>query len=97
MNVLAVILSCQFITKISWRKLIIAETIFKMAITQAEYHFLMRQEKVFEDLVSSIQLGPAPMQWTRQINSLANKETFLFDFYRGSFELSKYTINERYR
>lgn len=68
-----------------------------MAITQAEYDFLMRQDKVFEDLVSSIQLGPAPIQWTRQINSLANKETFLFDFYRGSFELSKYTINERYR
>jgi len=68
-----------------------------MAITQAEYDFLMRQDKVFEDLVSSIPLGPAPIQWTRQIKSLASKETFLFDFYRGSFELSKYTINERYR
>lgn len=68
-----------------------------MAITQAEYDFLMRQDKIFDDLISSIQLGPAPIQWSRQINSLANKEVFLLDFYRGSFELSRYTVNKRYR
>lgn len=68
-----------------------------MAITQAEYEFLMRQDKVFDDLTNSIQLAPAPLQWTRQINSLASKEIFNLDFYRGSFELTKYTVNKRYR
>jgi hypothetical protein len=68
-----------------------------MAITQSEYDFLMRQIKVFDDLTSSVQLGPAPIQWTRQVNSLTNKESFFLDFYRGSFELSKYTVNKRYR
>lgn len=68
-----------------------------MAITQAEYDFLMGQDKAFNDLVSAIQLGPAPIQWTRELTALTNKETFLLDFYRGSFELSKYTINKRYR
>lgn len=68
-----------------------------MTITQIEYEFIMSQEKVFEDSVTPIHLGPAPINWTRQINSLVNKETYLLDFYRGSFELSKYTINKRYR
>jgi hypothetical protein len=68
-----------------------------MAITQVEYDFLMGQEKAFDDLVSAIQLGPAPIQWTRELTSLHNKETFLLDFYKGSFELSRYTINKRYR
>ena len=66
-----------------------------MGITQAEYDFLMVQNKSFDDLVSPIQLGPAPLQWVRQINSLTSKEIFLLDFYRGSVELSKYTINNR--
>ena len=68
-----------------------------MGITQAEYDFLMGQEKSFDDLISPIQLGPAPLQWVRQINSISTKEIFLLDFYRGSVELSKYTINKRYR
>lgn len=51
-----------------------------MAITQSEYNFLMGQEKVFYDPISPIQLGPAPIQWTRQINSTVNKEMFLLDF-----------------
>lgn len=68
-----------------------------MGITQAEYDFLMDQEKSFDDLITAIQLGPAPLQWVRQINSTTSKEIFLLDFYRGSFELSKYTINKRYR
>ena len=68
-----------------------------MTLTQTEYDFIMSQEKVFEDLVSTIHLGPAPIQWVKQINSTINKEIFLLDFYRGSFELAKYTINKRYR
>ena len=68
-----------------------------MAITQAEFDFLMSEDKSFDDLASPIQLGPAPIQWTRQINAVATKEVFLLDFYRGSFEISKYTVNKRYR
>ncbi len=68
-----------------------------MAITQAEFDFLMKEDKLFDDLSSPIQLGPAPIQWTRQINAVTSKEVFLLDFYRGSFEVSKYTINKRYR
>ena len=67
-----------------------------MALTQAEYDFLMNEEKEFENL-DPINLGPAPIEWTREINSKFSKETFLLDFYRGSFELTKYTINKRYR
>ena len=67
-----------------------------MGITQAEYEYLMRQEKAF-DVLDAIHLGPDPIEWTRQINSLETKEIFLLDFYRGSFELTKYTINHRYR
>lgn len=68
-----------------------------MAITQTEFDFLIKQDKVFDDLTLPIQLGPAPIQWTRKLNAIATKESFLFDFYRGSFELSKYTINKRYK
>ena len=60
-----------------------------MAITQTEFDFLMSEDKSFDDLVSPVQLGPAPIQWIRQINALATKEIFLLDFYRHSFELSK--------
>ncbi len=68
-----------------------------MGITQSEFEFLMSQDKTFDDIISPVQLGPAPIQWTRQLNSIATKEVFLLDFYRGSFEISKYTINQRYR
>ena len=68
-----------------------------MALTQAEFDFLMSEDKLFDDLASPVQLGPAPIHWTRQINTVVTKEIFLLDFYRGSFELSKYTINKRYR
>lgn len=68
-----------------------------MAIAQAEYDFLMAQEKEFDDLSTTIQLGPPPIRWTRQINAPATRDQFLLDFYRGSFELSQYTINKRYR
>jgi hypothetical protein len=68
-----------------------------MSITQAEYDFLIKQEKVFEDTIQPISLGPAPIQWTRQVNSISTKEIFQLDFYRGSFELTRFTYNKRYR
>ena len=68
-----------------------------MAITQSEYDYLMSQDKEFDDLLNTIALGPAPIQWTKKINSLKTQDTFLLDFYRGKIELSKYTFNKRYR
>ncbi|MEK7263256.1 MAG: hypothetical protein AAB071_01950 [Bacteroidota bacterium] len=68
-----------------------------MAITQTEFDFLMSQDKSFDDMTSPLLLGPAPIQWTRQISATMTKEIFLLDFYRGSFEFSKYTVNKRYR
>lgn len=68
-----------------------------MAITQKEYDFLMSQDKEFDDIISPIELGPAPIHWTRKISSASTKDIFLLDFHRGSFEISRYTINKRYR
>ena len=51
-----------------------------MGITQSEYDFLMSLEKVFKDLSTPIELGPPPIHWTRQINSLTSKDIFLIDF-----------------
>jgi hypothetical protein len=68
-----------------------------MAITRMEYEYLMSLEKTFDDLHSPVQLGPAPLQWTRQLNAVDNREVFFLDYYRGGFELSHYTINKRYR
>ena len=68
-----------------------------MGITQSEYNYLIQEDKAFEDVETSIKLGPAPIKWKRIINTINGKETFLFDFYRGSFEITKYTYNKRYR
>lgn len=68
-----------------------------MAITQLEFDLLLKEEKVFDDVSKSLALGPAPISWTRQINSLETNNIFLLDYYRGSFELSKYTYNKRYK
>jgi hypothetical protein len=67
-----------------------------MSLTQTEYEYLIKQDKEFENLIDPIQLGPAPIKWTRQINSLSTNDIFLLDFYRGSFELTRYTFNKRY-
>lgn len=65
-------------------------------ITQTEFENLLRQEKEFDNY-DPINLGPAPIEWTRKINSASSKDSFLFDFYRGSFELTKYKYNKRFR
>ena len=49
-----------------------------------EFEYLMLQEKVFDDLSSTIALGPAPIQWSRQLNAFTSKETFLLDFSEGA-------------
>lgn len=68
-----------------------------MSISQADFDSLIQEEKMFVDLVTPIKLSPAPMSWTREIKAINSKNLFLFDFYRGSFELSRYTFNKRYR
>lgn len=68
-----------------------------MAITQLEFDILIKEEKIFEDIIKPLELGPAPIRWSRQINAVDSNNLFLLDFYRGSFELSRYTYNKRYR
>ena len=67
-----------------------------MSIPQREYDYLMSVEKVFSE-TDDIELGPAPIRWQRNINAIQSREAFILDFYRGSFELRKYTTNKRYR
>lgn len=64
-------------------------------LTQSEFDYLMGQAKRFED-ESTILLGPAPLQWSKKIQSISTKDTFLLDFYRGTFRLEKYTYNHRF-
>lgn len=68
-----------------------------MSISQQEYDYLMALDKVFDDPSELLSLGPPPLDWSRPINAPATKDKFLLDFYRGSFELTKYTFNKRYR
>ena len=67
-----------------------------MSITQSEYDYFMKQPKEFE-LLTPIKLGPAPLKWSRKVNAEGIKDAFALDFYRGSFELKKYTYNHRFR
>lgn len=68
-----------------------------MSITQQEFDHLMALEKLFDEPSDLLQLGPPPMEWSRALNAPETKDKFLLDFYRGSFELTKYTYNKRYR
>lgn len=67
-----------------------------MPITQSEFDYLITIDKRFEK-ADELVLGPAPISWERNIIAIKTKDTFILDFYRGSFELSKYTYNKRYR
>lgn len=66
-------------------------------MTQDEYDYLMLQEKTFEDKFTIIQISPAPIKWTKEIKCKTTSNKYLLDFYRGSFELSKFTANKRFR
>lgn len=68
-----------------------------MSITQLDFELLIKEEKVFSDIITPISLGPPPLSWTRELKSIDSNNVFLLDFYRGSFELSRYTFNKRYR
>ncbi|MCM8568624.1 hypothetical protein NE848_04490 [Gramella jeungdoensis] len=68
-----------------------------MAISDLECELLIKEEKQFSDLINPLKLGPAPISWTREIKGVNSKNLYLLDFYRGSFELSRYTFNKRYK
>lgn len=68
-----------------------------MSITQNDFELIIKEEKVFSDLINPLALSPAPLQWTREIEAVNSKNKYLLDFYRGSFELTRYTYNKRYR
>lgn len=64
-----------------------------MSITQTDFETIIKEEKIFSDLINPLQLNPAPLQWTREIEGVNSKNKYLLDFYRGSFELTRYTYN----
>ena len=68
-----------------------------MSITQSDFNTIIKEEKVFSDLISPLTLSPAPLLWTREIRAINSKNLYLLDFYRGSFELTRFTYNKRYR
>ncbi|HBY69669.1 MAG TPA: hypothetical protein DEG69_19165 [Flavobacteriaceae bacterium] len=68
-----------------------------MSITQSDFDIFIKEEKVFSDLIKPLTLSPAPINWTREIKAINSKNIYLLDFYRGSFELSRYTYNKRFR
>ncbi|HET8810816.1 MAG TPA: hypothetical protein VFM65_11205 [Flavobacteriaceae bacterium] len=68
-----------------------------MSITQSDFNTIIKEEKVFSDLINPLELSPPPINWTREIKAISSKNIFLLDFYRGSFELTRYTYNKRYR
>lgn len=67
-----------------------------MSITDSEFQYLKNLNKLFHE-PDEIIIGPAPQKWTRKIESEDKTESFLLDYYRGSFEISKYTWNSRYK
>jgi len=67
-----------------------------MAITQNEFELLMSLKKSFTRS-EEIEIGPAPLKWTREVNSLESHDTFLIDYNRGKIQLLKYTLNKRYK
>jgi hypothetical protein len=68
-----------------------------MSITQSDFNNIIKEEKIFSDLINPLELSPAPICWTREIKAINSKNIYLLDFYRGSFELTRYTYNKRYR
>lgn len=68
-----------------------------MSITQRDFNTIIKEDKVFSDLINPLELGPPPMSWTREIKAINSKNIYLLDFYRGSLELTRFTYNKRYR
>lgn len=67
-----------------------------MALTQAEFDYIIGLEKSFKEN-EDIVVGPPPLKWSREIISNSTKDFFTLDFYRGSIEIRKYTYNKRFR
>ena len=55
-----------------------------------------QEKKIFKEK-DELVLGPPPLQWSRDVVSVDKREIFILDFYRGYFEVKKYTYNSRYR
>ena len=67
-----------------------------MVIDDELFRYLIGLKKEFKDN-GTIMIGPPPMKWSRDIQSLETKDIFILDYYRGEVNLKKYSINKRYR
>lgn len=67
-----------------------------MSLSQKEFEHLVGLKKKFQDN-AAIELGPHPIEWSRDLVSVESKDAFILDYRRASIELKKYTLNKRYR
>jgi len=67
-----------------------------MFLKQADFEHLINLKKKFKSSMI-IKSEPAPLHWTREIISMDSEHTFLLDFYRGSFNINRFTINTRFK
>lgn len=68
-----------------------------MSLTQQEYTDLLKMDKIFGEQ-DDLKLGPHPIKWSRNINSVSTHDTFVLDFLRNStIKVEKYQYNKRFR
>ena len=65
-------------------------------LKQEEFEKLLKLPKTFST-VEKLEISNAPSNWTRKVISTESKDEFLIDFYRGSYDLTRFTINKRYK
>ncbi len=65
-------------------------------LKQKEFERLLKLPKKFST-ADKLEISIAPSNWTRKVISIESEEVFLMDFYRGSFDLTRFTINKRYK
>ena len=65
-------------------------------LKQQDFERLLKLPKKFstDDILD---ISIAPSNWTRKVISIESDDEFLMDFYRGSYDLSRFTINKRYK
>lgn len=67
-----------------------------MNLPSKEFDYLLGLEKSFIN-DTSIVLGPPPQRWTRELVALSQREYFQLDYRRGTIEIKKMSLNNRYR
>ena len=65
-------------------------------LKQQDFERLLKLPKKFLT-TDKLEISIAPSSWTRKVISIDNEYEFLLDFYRGRYDLTRFTINKRYK